>query len=776
MKAAHNGKNGKNSKNELNSKPSEKAPRYAAANPLREPVAEKTIQMHTDDLSSDDEAPKNTVGNVPREWYADYDHIGYDVSGKAIAKSKRADGIDRFLQSQDDPNFKWTIYDEQNDEEVVLSKRDVQIIQRLRGADYAHPEFDPYSIEYNTTDTAAAEKELYPLHGGTEPKRRFLPSRWEAIRINKIVKAIREGRFHKKEAKSKEQPVYLLWGDDDAAIGYEARRGAPPPLPAPKMALPGHAASYNPPPEYLMTEEEKEAWQAAAPSERPLDFIPRRFTNLRSVPLYAAGIRERFERCLDLYLCPRAAGKKSTVDPDSLLPKLPDPSQLRPFPTTQVLNFNGHTGRVRCTSIDPTGQWLASGSDDQTLRLWELATGRCTRTWNLGAVVQAVSWNPSSAIQIIAAAVDEDLVLIYPGTCRSSESAQATFDALTGPTTAGDGDDDDGKGSDDEDDDGSESDSEADDEGENKKKKQDGSAAAGNRSNGVPLRSARWNVAVPLASADDLLPSRMRATAAAAQVEQPAAKKGKASASSASSSSSAAVRGYDAGSGTGVIVTVTHPYPLRRVAWHRKGDYCATVSPSAPTGSVMIHQLSKHASQCPLNKNPGQVQTVCFHPGSKPLLYVANQRSVRVYNLVKEGLVMKLDAGVKWISSLEVHPSGDHVVIGSYDHRTVWFDTELSTSPYKTLRYHSQGVRKVTFHPSYPLMATASDDGTVHIFHARVFNDFLQNPVIVPVKILRGHTVGSDGLGVLDATWHPTQPWLITAGADHSINLWHNVP
>jgi hypothetical protein len=32
-------------------------------------------------------------------------------------------------------------------------------------------------------------------------------------------------------------------------------RQAPVPLPAPKMALPGHAESYNPPSEYLFTED-----------------------------------------------------------------------------------------------------------------------------------------------------------------------------------------------------------------------------------------------------------------------------------------------------------------------------------------------------------------------------------------------------------------------------------------------------------------------------------------------------------------------------------------
>lgn len=99
-----------------------------------------------------------------------------------------------------------------------------------------------------------------------------------------------------------------------------------------------------------------------------------------------------------------------------------------------------------------------------------------------------------------------------------------------------------------------------------------------------------------------------------------------------------------------------------------------------------------------------------------------------------------------------------------------------SCRPFKTRRYNTKAVRQARFHPTYPLMATGSDDGATHVFHARVFSDFLQNPLIVPVKILRGHTVGDDGLGVLDCVFHPTQPWLFTAGADHAIHLWHNLP
>jgi len=95
---------------------------------------------------------------------------------------------------------------------------------------------------------------------------------------------------------------------------------------------------------------------------------------------------------------------------------------------------------------------------------------------------------------------------------------------------------------------------------------------------------------------------------------------------------------------------------------------------------------------------------------------------------------------------------------------------DYSAKPYRTLRYHKRAVRNVAYHNRYPLFASSSDDGTVHVFHGMVYNDLMQNPLLVPVKILRGHEIVDD-LGILDCVFHPTQPWLITSGADGQIIL-----
>jgi ribosome biogenesis protein ERB1 len=67
--------------------------------------------------------------------------------------------------------------------------------------------------------------------------------------------------------------------------------------------------------------------------------------------------------------------QKRVVDPENFLPKLPQREELRPFPTVIGMEYLGHSKRVRSVSFDPTGQFFASGSEDCTVRIWEVPCG-----------------------------------------------------------------------------------------------------------------------------------------------------------------------------------------------------------------------------------------------------------------------------------------------------------------------------------------------------------------------------------------------------------------
>ncbi|CAH0625188.1 unnamed protein product [Chrysodeixis includens] len=655
-----------------------------------QPVEQKDEYESGD--TSDEEDRRTTVGDVPMWWYNEYPHVGYDLDGRRLLRPPQRDHIDDFLKKCEDPDFWRTVRDPNTGQDVVLSKQDLELIRRLREGhvpDPTHDEYQPW-IEWFSREVMATPLRAFPEH-----KRSFLPSRSEQQQIGRIVHALKMGwtktrkQLAEERRKKREKKFYNLWGSTEADA---AQRGLQRHIPAPRRALPGHAESYNPPPEYLLDKHEMKEWDklSETPWKRKYTFLPTRHASLRAVPAYERFTRERFLRCLDLYLAPRAIKMRLTITANDLVPKLPSPRDLQPFPTTEVLQFKGHTGLVRSVDFDPSGQYIVSGGDDGTVRVWESSTGRCLRTLRVGegeaggegVGVARVAWGPSEALALLGAAVGRRLLLLAPGagvvparvadrTDRLLEAAPPQHDVTVDARTAS---------------------------------------------------CAQWQHVAPHEWA------------------------------------------------RGVRLALLHFKPVTHVSWHARGDYvCVTLAEGA-SRAVVVHQLSRRRSQLPFSRAKGLVQCALFHP-TRPLIFVATQRVVRVYDLVKQELVRKLLTGAQWISNMAVHPGGDNLLVCSYDRKCIWFDLELSSKPYQTLRLHGGAVRSVAFHRRYPLFASAGDDTNIVVSHGMVYNDLLQNPLLVPLKQLRAGPRGAE-LCVLELRWHPAQPWLLAACADSTLRLY----
>ena len=178
-----------------------------------------------------------------------------------------------------------------------------------------------------------------------------------------------------------------------------------------------------------MTKEEEEEWNEMDPEDRPHRFLPKKHSSLRSVGAYPHFLQERFERCLDLYLCPRTIKQKLDIDPESLIPKLPSPRELKPFPTKLSIIYKGHKGRVRSICVDPSGQWLASGSDDLTVKIWEISSGRVFKSISFEESIMSLSWNTNKSISILAVASGTAVYLVNPG-CATDEIDENTADVI----------------------------------------------------------------------------------------------------------------------------------------------------------------------------------------------------------------------------------------------------------------------------------------------------------------------------------------------------------
>jgi len=208
----------------------------------------------------------------------------------------------------------------------------------------------------------------------------------------KIVRAIRQGRIVPNKPKSTNKiELFSIWSDQPLPLQQ-------PPPPAPKVRLPTNSESYNPPEEYLPTKEEQSEWEQKHPEDRERDYLPQKYSSLRLVPAYDHFIHERFHRQLDLYLAPRVQRVKLNMDPKSLIPKLPSPSTLKPFPNYKSLSFTHSEGRARCLAVSPDGAWAASGDEGGVVSLWEVSVGRETKRWQFKNKVGSIEWCPRTDV------------------------------------------------------------------------------------------------------------------------------------------------------------------------------------------------------------------------------------------------------------------------------------------------------------------------------------------------------------------------------------------
>ncbi|KAF9611118.1 hypothetical protein IFM89_027018 [Coptis chinensis] len=242
------------------------------------------------------------------------------------------------------------------------------------------------------------------------------------------------------------------------------------------------------------------------------------------------------------------------IDPESLKPKLPSKKDLKPYHSTCYLEYKGHKGTVMSISIQVSGQWLAYGSSDGTVRVWEVETGRCVRIWKVGEVVHYVAWNPISELRILVASMGHDVLILNSGLGNDEEHEQIK--------------------------------------------------------NFYILR---------------------------------------------------------------LLNHLMNPGHVTSI--------CGTGFKDDKSDGIRL----KHLKNIPFKLHGLPVSSV-FHP-SRTIFFIVTKKAIRVFDLVKRKLIRMLEPGVREVSSITIHPTGDHLIVGSREGKLCWFDMDLSSQPYRKLKF-----------------------------------------------------------------------------------------
>lgn len=150
------------------------------------------------------------------------------------------------------------------------------------------------------------------------------------------------------------------------------------------------------------------------------NFEPQVFDSLRKVPLYQNLIKETFERCLDLYLCPWVLKKRVNVAASALIPDIPNASDLKPFPTQISIEYKGHQSQVWSLSVSPCGKFLATGDIKGNLYIWDVLTSRIVKRYKFNTI-DSVQWNPNVGMPVLAIANEQKVSILAPTKLFDSE-------------------------------------------------------------------------------------------------------------------------------------------------------------------------------------------------------------------------------------------------------------------------------------------------------------------------------------------------------------------
>lgn len=124
-------------RNELNRPESSKSKKASTSTEVDE------YEQHDTD---DEEDIRNTVGNIPMQWYDEYKHIGYDWDARKIIKPEKGDQLDDFLKRMEDPDFWRTVKDPQTGQDVILSEADIDLIKRINARKIPDASFNEYEV------------------------------------------------------------------------------------------------------------------------------------------------------------------------------------------------------------------------------------------------------------------------------------------------------------------------------------------------------------------------------------------------------------------------------------------------------------------------------------------------------------------------------------------------------------------------------------------------------------------------------------------------------